>query len=96
MLKEIDTVRIPEWALCALINGDTSGLTGSEENNLEVFLLDYDEWEGLVFVDKGEPYFSWTNDVDHLGGNVYDVTIYGHPMTTDETRSYGPWGARHA
>ena len=93
MIVEIETVKIPEWALPVLINGDSSGCTGTEENALEVFLLDYEEWEGLVFIDKGSPYFALTNPVDGLGGMVYDVTIYGHPMTTDETRSYGPQGA---
>ena len=93
MIIAIDTVKIPEWALPVLINGDSSGCTGSEENALETFLLDYDDYDGLVFDYQGEPYFSHHNPIDGMGGMVYDVTIYGHPMTTDETRSYGPCGA---
>ena len=79
MLQKIDSLKIPAWALPALINGDTSGLTGTEENALEVFLLDYEDWGGLVFDYQGEPFFSWSNDVDGLGGDVYEVTLYGHP-----------------
>ena len=94
MIQELDTLKLPAWALPALINGDTSGLTGNEEYMLEVFLLDYEDWEGLIFDCEEESYFSWTNDIDNKGGEVYDVTLYGHPMTTDETRSYGPQGAR--
>ena len=80
MLIEIDTVPIPEYLLPALINGDTSELSGTEENDLEVFLMDYEDYEGLVFVDKGQPYFSWTNPVNGLGCTVIDVTIYGHKV----------------
>lgn len=78
MLIEIDTVKIPEWALPVLINGDSSGCTGTEENALEVFLLDYEDYDGLVFDYQGESYFSHDNSVDGLGGMVIDVTIYGH------------------
>lgn len=78
MLIEIDTVKIPEWALPVLINGDSSACTGTEENVLETFLLDYEDYDGLVFDYQGESYFSHDNPVDGLGGMVIDVTIYGH------------------
>lgn len=78
MIEEIDTVKIPAWALPILVNGDSSGCTGSEENALEVFLLDYEDYEGLVFEAQEESFFSWTNDVDGLGGEVFTVTILGH------------------
>lgn len=97
MIKHIDDVQIPEYLLPALINGDTTGLTGTEENDLEVFLLDYQDYDGLVFVDKGEPYFAWSNPVNGLGCTVIDVSIYGHAAeVSDEARSYGPQGANHA
>jgi hypothetical protein len=80
MLKKIGDYIIPEWALPALINGDTSGLTGTEENNLECFINDLGDWENLVFVDKGEKFFSWRNDIDGLGAECFEVTIYGHPV----------------
>ena len=80
MIKHIDDVQIPEYLLPALINGDTTGLSGTEENDLEVFLLDYQDYDGLVFVDKGEPYFAWSNPVNGLGCTVIDVSIYGHEI----------------
>jgi hypothetical protein len=80
MLKHIDDVQIPEYLLPALINGDTSDLSGTEENDLEVFLLDYQDYEGLIFDYKGEPYFAWSNPVNGLGCTVIDVSIYGHAI----------------
>lgn len=80
MLKHIDDVQIPEYLLPALINGDTSGLSGTEENDLEVFLLDYQDFEGLVFDYKGKPYFAWSNPVNGLGCTVIDVSIYGQEV----------------
>jgi hypothetical protein len=80
MIKHIDDVQIPAYLLPALINGDTTGLSGTEENDLEVFLLDYQDYDGLVFVDKGEPYFAWSNPVNGLGCTVIDVSIYGHAV----------------
>lgn len=93
MLTEIDTVKIPIWALPALINGDYSGLTDLEENLIEDFLRVYDDYEGLVFEPDHESYFAMTNDVIFQGGEVYDVTIYGHLVEVDDdTRSFGPRG----
>lgn len=93
MLEHIDDVKMPVYLLPALINGDTSDLTGTEENNLEVFLLEYQDYEGLVFDYKAEPYFSWSNPVNGLGCTVVDVSIYGHAVeVSDEARSYGPQG----
>ncbi len=80
MLKHIDDVQIPEYLLPALIYGDTTGLSGTEENDLEVFLLDYQDYEGLVFDCKGESYFNWSNDVNGVACTVIDVTIYGHEI----------------
>lgn len=78
MLTEIETLQLPTWALPALINGDTSALTGAEEDQLECFLLNYESYEGLLFEVHGEPYFSWVNAVDNYGGDVNWVTIHGH------------------
>jgi uncharacterized protein (DUF3820 family) len=80
MLKKIDTYTVPEWALPYLIYGETDDLSGTEENDLEQFIMQFDDYEGLVFVDKGESYFNWTNDVNGVAGTVIDVTIYGHEI----------------
>ena len=99
MLEEINTVKIPVWAIPYLEYGESDDLSDHEENLIEDFLSGYSDHEGLVFDYQGEAYFSHDNDVDGLGGDVIDVTIHGHPIEglaypTDETRSYGPQGAR--
>lgn len=80
-LVKIDTYRIPSWALPVLINGDTSDLSGTEEDLLEQFVLEFqDRYEGLVFDAQGEPYFATSNDVVNQCGEVYDVDVYGHEI----------------
>lgn len=94
MLEKIDTFKVPVWCLPVLINGDTSDLSGTEENQLEEFTMQFDSYEGLVFEPGAEEYFNWSNDIDGLGGTVVNLTVYGHPIEglaypTDKTRSYG-------
>ena len=97
MLEEIDTVKIPVWAIAYLEYGEADDLSDHEVSLIEDFLSGYNDYENLVFDYQGEAYFSHDNDVDGLGGDVIDVTIHGHPIEglaypTDETRSYGPRG----
>jgi len=66
---------VPEWALSVLLNSDTSGLEVEEEAVItafferEAFLVVNGHWS----YDSGESYFSWTNDIDSLGGNCIDI-----------------------
>jgi hypothetical protein len=80
MLKKIGDYIIPEWALPALINGDNSGLTDKEESALDEFLMQFEGFEGLVFVDSDTRFFCWTNDVDGLGAECFTVSIHGHTI----------------
>lgn len=83
MVHSIGTYQIPAWALPALINGDTSDLSDSEESALEDFVLEFqDEYEGLIFNPLGEAYFSNRNDVDGLGGDVIEVEVLGHLVSS--------------
>lgn len=93
MLTEIDTVKIPVWAIPFIEYGESDDLTPHEENLVMDFLASFGDYENLTFDYAGESYFSHDNDVDGLGGDVIDAVVYGHPMTTDETRAYGPQGA---
>jgi hypothetical protein len=81
MIEHIDTYTLPTWTLPALINGDADDLSGTDENDLEVFLLEFEHYEGLVFEPKGEPFFSFKNDVSGLGDLCVEVDIYGHRAT---------------
>jgi hypothetical protein len=74
MIKHIDDVQIPEYLLPALINGDTSDLSGTEENDLKTFLLDYQDYEGLVFVDKGD---FMQAKLDRLGDKIANLKAQG-------------------
>lgn len=86
MVHSLGTYQIPVWALPALINGDTSDLTGSEEAALEDFVgelsdlrMDEDaQISGLIFNPLGEAYFSNRNDVNGQGGDVIEVEISGN------------------
>jgi len=86
MIQSIGTYQIPSWALPALINGDTSDLSGSEESALEDFVYELSDIRidddarisGLIFNPLGDAYFSNRNDVDGLGGDVIEVEILGN------------------
>jgi hypothetical protein len=86
MVHSIGTYQIPAWALPALINGDTSDLSGSEESALEDFVYELSDIRidedkrisGLIFNPLGEAYFSNRNDVDGQGGDVIQVEISGN------------------
>jgi hypothetical protein len=64
---------IPEWVLCALINGDYSGLEDQDISDLEAFLQTVEGQGHWGYDSNNESYFSWSNDVNSLGGNVVDV-----------------------
>lgn len=65
---------LPEWALSAIFNGDTTGLSDDDERALEAFLNSEDFSNGhWAYPEDLEAYFSHSNDVDNLGGNVVDV-----------------------
>ena len=88
----LGTYQVPAWALPALINGDYSGLSDSEEQSIEEFASDFNEacncgdelpahWflVGLIFNPIDDtPYFSSRNAIDGLGGEVYDVEVVGN------------------
>jgi hypothetical protein len=40
-LEHIDSVSIPDWAICALVYGDHSGLTDKESRQVDEFAADY-------------------------------------------------------
>jgi hypothetical protein len=80
MLEEIDTVKIPVWAITYLEYGESDNLSDHEENLIKDFLSGYSDHKGLVFDYRGEAYFSPNNALDGLGHDVIDVTIYGYPV----------------
>ncbi len=67
---EIYDFIIPEYALCAIVNGDYEGLTGTEVSKVEYFIKQYGDTCSI----NGESFFSWHNDIDgNLGATCYDM-----------------------
>jgi predicted signal transduction protein with EAL and GGDEF domain len=93
MFTEIDTVKIPIWAIPFIEYGESDDLTPDEEKLVRDFLASFGDYDYVAFEYGQKEYFSHNNDIDGLGGTVVDAVVYGHPMTTDETRAYGPQGA---
>ena len=70
---EKQTFTIPQWAVVALVNGIDDGLTANGLFIIETF-INTECINGFLSVES-EPYFSWVNDVDNLGGIVYDLSF---------------------
>jgi hypothetical protein len=78
MLKLIATYTLPEWALPALINGDITGLSGTEEDQLDQFVMEFNEFEGLIFdALESESFFSCCPEFG-LACQCYTVDVWGH------------------
>lgn len=66
--------KMPTWALSYLFNGDKSALTDEEDSLLYALemKLEHGFWAYADDEDR-EPYFSTSNDLDNLGGDVVDL-----------------------
>jgi len=70
--------QLPTWSLCPLVNGDYTGLTEVEEIEIEKFEVLLIERHGNFTIDcDDEPYFSWHNDINGLGSEIVEVTLWG-------------------
>lgn len=63
-MKRIETYVLPEYLCGALINGDYTGLTDDEVNELKDFLSSV---SGHCVGCSEEPFFTWHNDINNLG-----------------------------
>lgn len=70
--------KIPEEYLSLIFNADNSGLTDEEIEEWDKFskreglMNKHCYWECPI---NFESYFSWSNDVNKLGGNIYDLKL---------------------
>lgn len=71
---DTDTRILPSYWASALINGDRSGLTDDEEQELNDFLDS--EPTLMECVDCGEEYFARHNDAGTLAGMVAEFTFF--------------------
>ena len=65
---------IPTWAICPIEYGDLSGLTPDEVTMLDEF-MDQLPRRILGIHYSDEPWFSQSNDLQLLGGDVVTATV---------------------
>jgi hypothetical protein len=78
-----DTYTIPIWALCALVNGDTSGLEDNERQAIEQLegQLGPGHWALPDDIDAAKYFTHYGSDLlSHLGQDVVDIQY----LTIDE------------
>lgn len=68
---------IPTWAVCAIVNGDYSGLTDEEEKAINDFLENEGNPELSMIDGHSDEYYSRSNDIDCQAGSV--VNMYAIP-----------------
>ena len=74
MSRELFTYELPVYWASYLINGDDSGLEPGERQEIDTWLAKQGLDRGDA-VDCGEPYFSWNNDANGIGGDVAEFTF---------------------
>lgn len=80
MFARFENYRLPEWALPYLINGDDSGLTDEEIQEVDQYIQSQLTRAGVNYFDVSlpegsEPFFSHNNDIKNQGGTVYDCKV---------------------
>lgn len=74
---------IPAWAMYAIETGNYETLSEEEISKLDKFLDDLVETYGNAFLSsETESYFSATNDIDNLGGDVYHAKLSPNKINT--------------
>lgn len=94
IIKESYVVKIPEWALPTLINGDTSGLSREDFETIKSWS---DSWDSVfdLSVLSGESYFSSSPEFG-LPCNVYDCTVDIYERAADNGGTTNQESARAA
>ena len=79
-IEHIDTVKLPTYALCYLVNGDSSGLEDDDIDAIDRWYNSYGKELQLEAVDKeSEPYFTHSPEFG-LACDVVDYEIWGSPL----------------
>lgn len=83
MLKYIDTVKIPTYAVCYIFNGDCSGMDDADIEAVDKFC---EKYPGATYdiPDMDSPYFT-NSPAFGLACDVYDMDIY---MEVDEEKKF--------
>ncbi len=81
MAKEIIEFKIPEWAVCPLVNGDYSALNDEDQEKLDRFINNTVNTYGHAMfsanpeADNYDLGFCTSNDIDKLGGDCVTLTL---------------------
>ena len=81
LINKYEDINFPSWALCALVNGDTTGLTEEEVKQVDSFeqeCLNVVKSEGGTHFGQdttGESYFTHYPEFG-LACDCYEMTIY--------------------
>jgi len=81
LIDKYENINFPSWALCALVNGDTTGLTDYEISLVDKFESDWNkvskETGGTHFGQDttGESYFCWYPEFGPAC-DCYSMTVY--------------------
>jgi len=78
--KEVLEFIIPQWAVCALINGDLSGLDDQDIEKLKSFtdktIKKYGNADFMLGEESENSYFRWSNDILNEGDNVIKLYLF--------------------
>jgi len=76
---ELIDYKIPNWALCALINGDYDGLTDEDMTKIETFVSEvvakFGNANFMLGNESDELGFCHYNDIDNLGADCSRLYI---------------------
>ena len=80
MVRDLETVLIPHWALVALCNDDYSGLSDCDEEMLDAWLeLKYSQHntnEVILVQASEQPEFCYRNDMHQQGDECVKVHLF--------------------
>lgn len=74
-IKRKETYTLPTWAEYYFATGETSDMTDDEIEQANMWLNKHDLRNAVVEVSEEDPYFSWSNDMNNIGGDVVETTF---------------------
>lgn len=81
LINKYENINFPAWALCALVNGDYTGLTDDEIKQFDDF---QEDWQKVTREENGTHFWQETTEESYfthypefgLACDCYNMTIY--------------------